>query len=189
MDKNKKKIKSKVKKAVKKSATKVVSKKKVARKTVVAKKTVVVKKAVKKIEKKVIKKSEKYFYAIGRRKSATAQVRLYPSDKSGDNDLIVNDKKMKDYFPMSIAQETLLAPLKDTGVQGKFMFSALVKGGGNTGQVEAIRLGIARALIKFDDQFRAILKANGFLTRDSRVVERKKPGLKKARRAPQWSKR
>jgi small subunit ribosomal protein S9 len=74
-------------------------------------------------------------------------------------------------------------------MQEKFDVSAKVRGGGVSGQAEAIRLGIARALIKFDEELRAVLKANGFLTRDSRKVERKKPGLKKARRSPQWSKR
>jgi small subunit ribosomal protein S9 len=150
----------------------------------------VVAKTTKKSVKKSVKKTvDKYFYAVGRRKSATAQIRLFPTSKSSDGDLIVNDRKIKKYFPKTITQDILLNPLKETGVYGKFKFSALVKGGGITGQAEAIRLGIARALVKFDDQFRAILKANGFLTRDSRVVERKKPGLKKARRAPQWSKR
>jgi small subunit ribosomal protein S9 len=96
---------------------------------------------------------------------------------------------MKEYFPDESLQATFVAPLKETGTQDNFKVSVLVKGGGISSQAGAIRLGIARALIKFDIEFRATLKANGFLTRDARKVERKKPGLKKARRAPQWSKR
>jgi len=140
-------------------------------------------------KKKTAKKSDKYFYAVGRRKTSIAQVRIFPSDKAGENDLIVNERKMSEYFPDESLQATILAPLRETGMQEKFKVSALVKGGGISSQAEAIRLGIARALVKSDKELRAVLKANGFLTRDARKVERKKPGLKKARRAPQWSKR
>ncbi len=133
--------------------------------------------------------SEKYFYAVGRRKTAVAQVRLFPGDDVKESDLLVNNKKMSDYFFRDDLRLTFMEPLKIIGGEGKFRVSALVKGGGITGQAEAIRLGIARALIKFDEELRAVLKAEGFLKRDARKVERKKPGLKKARRAPQWSKR
>jgi len=143
----------------------------------------------KKSSKKKVVKDVKYFYAVGRRKTAVAQVRLYPSAKASENDLIVNDRKMKDYFLGADFQAVFVAPLREVGLQDKFKVSVLVKGGGINGQAEAIRLGISRALIKFDADLRAVLKANGFLTRDARKVERKKPGLKKARRAPQWSKR
>ncbi len=143
----------------------------------------------KKLSVKKAKKIEKYFYAVGRRKTAVAQVRLFPGDKSKDSDLIVNNRKMKEYFLRDDLQAIFNDSLKEVGVQDKFKVSVLVKGGGITGQAEAIRLGIARALIKFDINLRAVLKAKGFLTRDARKVERKKPGLKKARRAPQWSKR
>ncbi|NCU32258.1 MAG: 30S ribosomal protein S9, partial [Candidatus Moranbacteria bacterium] len=106
-----------------------------------------------------------------------------------DKDLTVNTREMREYFPGVIMQSTFEAPLRETGLQEKFKVSVLVRGGGINSQVEAIRLGIARALIKFDETLRPTLKANGFLSRDSRKVERKKPGLKKARRAPQWAKR
>jgi small subunit ribosomal protein S9 len=133
--------------------------------------------------------SGKYFYAVGKRKCAIAQVRIYPEDKSGENDLIVNKKKMKEYFPTLAVQNSFMAPLKTVGMQNKFRVSVLVKGGGQTGQAEAAMLGIARALVKYDEGLRKSLRDAGLLTRDSRIVERKKPGLKKARRAPQWQKR
>lgn len=132
---------------------------------------------------------EKYFYAVGRRKSAVAQIKLYPSGKAGENDLVVNKKKMKEYFRDSIFQNIFLAPLKATGNINKFKIDVLAKGGGFRGQVEAIRLAISRALVKFNEEFKKPLRNLGFLTRDARVVERKKPGLKKARKAPQWAKR
>ena len=149
-------------------------------------KTTIKKKATKK---KAVKKAVKYFYAVGRRKASVAQIRIIPRSKSGEGDLVVNERKMVEYFPDESLQATFVSPLKETGMQEKFDVSAKVRGGGVSGQAEAIRLGIARALIKFDEELRAVLKANGFLTRDSRKVERKKPGLKKARGSPQWSKR
>jgi small subunit ribosomal protein S9 len=133
--------------------------------------------------------SGKYFYALGKRKCAIVQVRIYPEDKAGESDLIVNKKKMKEYFPGLAVQNSFLAPLKTTGMLNKFKISVLAKGGGQTGQAEAAMLGIARALVKFDEGLRKPLRDAGLLTRDSRIVERKKPGLKKARRAPQWQKR
>ncbi|MDX9913772.1 MAG: 30S ribosomal protein S9 [Candidatus Moranbacteria bacterium] len=142
-------------------------------------------------EKKVTKTSKKgkYFYAVGRRKTSVAQVRIFPSDKVGEEDYIVNNRDMKEYFSGTIMQATFVSPFKETGLVDKFKVSVIVRGGGISSQVEAVRLGVARALIKFDETLRPVLKANGFLTRDSRKVERKKPGLKKARRAPQWAKR
>ncbi|MCK4635798.1 MAG: 30S ribosomal protein S9 [Candidatus Moranbacteria bacterium] len=132
-----------------------------------------------------------YFYGVGRRKTAVAQVRVYLNKDAEDNknQLVVNGKKMEVYFPLVSQQNVFSEPLKSSGVDGKCAVSILVKGGGLTGQVDAIKLGIARALIKFDEELRSVLKAEGFLTRDARKVERKKPGLRKARRAPQWSKR
>lgn len=146
--------------------------------------------AVKNAEKKTVKKKadNEYFYAVGRRKTSVAQVRIYPSDKAAEGDVVINDKKLKDYFPVSL-HSVLLAPLKAAGAGSKFKVTVHVNGGGFTGQTEAIRLGISRALVKFDEAFKKSLRDNGFLTRDARVVERKKPGLKKARRAPQWAKR
>lgn len=141
------------------------------------------------MSKEKVKKLDKYFYAVGRRKSSVAQVRIFQDKKDSENKLMVNDREMKDYFPSGNMQETFLSPLKQTGTQDQFRVSVVVKGGGISGQVEASRLGISRALVKFDKELRAVLKASGFLTRDARRVERKKPGLKKARRAPQWSKR
>lgn len=144
---------------------------------------------VKKSEKKSETKGEKYFYAIGRRKSSVAQVRIYSAESAGENDLTVNGRNLKDYFSTQELQNTFLEPLKETGLHGKFKVSVLTKGGGVNSQAEAVRLGISRALVKFDENLKSILKAQRFLTRDSRDSERKKPGLKKARRSPQWSKR
>jgi len=141
------------------------------------------------VEKVVKKTNEKYFYAVGRRKSAVAQIRLFEDNKATDNDLIINGKKFKEYFPTASLQNNLLSPLKAVGMQGNVRMTVVVRGGGTTGQVEAVRLGIARALVEYDEKLKKTLKDLGLLTRDSRKVERKKPGLKKARKAPQWAKR
>jgi len=122
--------------------------------------------------------SEKYFYGTGRRKTAVARVRLYP----GNGKTTVNEKDI-------VLPDNALEPLKLVGKFGSLDISVRVLGGGKTGQNEAIRHGISRALIVMNTEFRPTLKKAGFLTRDQREVERKKPGLKKARRAPQWSKR
>jgi len=154
-----------------------------------------IEKAEKKIEKTVKSAGKpsasagKYFYAVGRRKTASAQVRLFANDKATDDEIVINGKKLKDYFPVVSMQNNLLTPLKTVGMYGKFNMSVVVKGGGVTGQVEGIRLGIARALVKYDESLKKTLKDIGLLTRDSREVERKKAGLKKARKAPQWAKR
>jgi small subunit ribosomal protein S9 len=141
------------------------------------------------VEKIAKKTNEKYFYAVGRRKAAVAQVRLFEDSKATDNDLIINGKKFKDYFPTISLQNNFLTPLKAVGMQGNFSMTVIVRGGGTTGQVEAVRLGIARALVVYDDKLKKTLKDLGLLTRDSRKVERKKAGLKKARKSPQWAKR
>lgn len=149
-----------------------------------------VQKEIEKIEKAVkTEKLGKYFYAVGRRKTSVAQVRIFDQEKATDADLVVNGKKLKEYFPVASMQSNLLSPLKAVGMTGKVRMTALVRGGGVTGQVEAIRLGIARALVKYDETFKKPLKDLKLMTRDSREVERKKAGLKKARRAPQWAKR
>lgn len=122
---------------------------------------------------------DKYIYAIGRRKRATATVRLI----KGKGEVKLNGKELTDI------PAVLIQPLKIVGLEDKFALSAQVKGGGITGQLEAIRLAVARALVKYDETLKPTLRKSGLLTRDPREKERKKPGLKRARRAPQWSKR
>ncbi len=128
-----------------------------------------------------------YYEAVGRRKSATARVRLYPAGESAE--IIVNGKPMVEYFPRLQDQLRLTEPLKLVEMEGKFNVSVLAKGGGISGQADAVRLGIARALIVADPTLRPTLKKAGLLTRDAREKERKKPGLKRARKAPQYTKR
>ena len=145
-------------------------------------------KAIKKTTKKRVKKEkERFVEAIGRRKTATTRVRIFP--KSKEKEFFINKKKANVYFPDFELQEIIFAPLRKTGLQDKFKIEALVKGGGKRGQAEAILLGLSRAIIKIDQKYRDILRAAGYLTRDPRMKERKKFGLKKARRAPQWQKR
>lgn len=127
----------------------------------------------------------KYETGRGGRKSATAQVRIYPGAKG----ITVNNKDYKAYFPSSKQQYSVLAPLELTDMKSAVGVTVVVHGSGITGQAEAIRHGIAQALAKHNPELRKKLKREGFLSRDARVVERKKPGLKKARRRPQWSKR
>jgi len=149
------------------------------------------KKEIKEVIKETKEKAEKaaaYFYGLGKRKTSIAQVRIYPVEKS-EKGIMVNDKKIENFFGIERLSNLAMLPLVTAGQDGKFDVSVKVSGGGITGQAEAIRLGISRALIKFDINLRKILKSQGFLTRDARNVERKKPGLKKARRAPQWAKR
>ena len=128
----------------------------------------------------------KYLRAIGRRKTAAAQVRLY---KSGAGLIMVNGLKLDQYFCQDELSLIVYQPLKLTGLIKDLNISAIVSGGGKKSQAEAIRHGISRALESLDQKLRPVLKSKGWLTRDARKKERKKPGLKKARRAPQWSKR
>lgn len=123
--------------------------------------------------------------AVGRRKRSAARVRV---DK-GSGKIVVNGQPMAQYFPYFEYQETVMAPLKALAKDKDLDFSVKVVGGGKKGQSVAVQLGIARALLKWNEDFKKTLKSLGFLTRDPRIKERKKPGLKKARRAPQWSKR
>lgn len=123
--------------------------------------------------------------ATGRRKTSKARVWIKP----GNGKIIVNNKPVDEYFGQETLKAEVKDPLKETETLDKFDVIANVKGGGYTGQAGAIRHGIARALIKIDKDFRPVLKKEGFLTRDPRMKERKKYGLKKARRAPQFSKR
>jgi small subunit ribosomal protein S9 len=141
----------------------------------------------------MLKKSTKYFEAIGRRKTAIARVRIFVrenKEKEKEQELfLINEKSLRDYFPVSQLQETALSPLKEAGCIDLFKISTMVKGGGFSSQAEAVKHGISKALVLFDINFKQKLKKAGFLTRDSRMRERKKFGLKRARRAPQWSKR
>jgi len=128
----------------------------------------------------------KYIGAIGRRKSAVAQVRLH---HNGTGKIEINARAFENYLPTSILRQTVKAPLVLTGTENMFDIQIVVKGGGQAGQADSIRLGIARALIDFNPEYRAVLKKQGFLTRDARIRERKKFGKLSARRSPQWSKR
>ncbi len=123
---------------------------------------------------------------LGRRKEAVARVRLLP----GTGQWVVNNRTLEDYFPNKLHQQAVKAPFVLLDLEGRFDVIALVHGGGPSGQAGALRLGVARALNEIDrDANRPALKKAGFLTRDARAVERKKAGLKKARKAPQYSKR
>tara|TARA_B100000214_G_C23766164_1_gene534529 strand:- start:196 stop:585 length:390 start_codon:yes stop_codon:yes gene_type:complete len=124
-------------------------------------------------------------YATGRRKSATARVYL----KDGSGNILINDLPLEDYFGREVAKILVKQPLVLLGVEGNYDFTVKVSGGGSFGQAGAIRHGISRALEKYNKDFRSKLKSAGYLTRDSRKVERKKVGLRKARKAPQYSKR
>lgn len=126
-----------------------------------------------------------YIEAIGRRKTATARVRIYP----GTGEIVVNDLPANVYFGRALDQMILRQPLSLTGTESTFNISVHVNGGGDSGQAAAVRLGISRALCASDINFRPVLKSAGFLTRDARAKERKKPGLKRARKAPQYTKR
>lgn len=127
-----------------------------------------------------------YYYGTGRRKAAVARVRLYP----GNGQIIINSKSPEDYFgARNIYRQMINQPLDLTDNAGKFNVTVKVLGGGVTGQAGAVRHGLARALIQADVNFRAVLKKAGLLTRDARIKERKKPGLKRARKAPQYTKR
>ena len=122
---------------------------------------------------------------VGRRKTSTARVFL----KKGKGEITVNKKKLEDYFGREVAQMVVKQPLETTDLTKGVDINATVSGGGSFGQAGAIRLGIARALVEFDENLKPALKKEGFLTRDSRKVERKKVGLRKARKRPQYSKR
>ncbi len=126
-----------------------------------------------------------YFYGTGRRKSSVARVRLYP----GTGKIIINDREIDDYFGLETLKLIVRQPLNLTETAEKFDVICKVAGGGVTGQAGAIRHGISRALLLYDGELRTTLKKAGFLTRDPRMKERKKYGLKGARRAPQFSKR
>lgn len=129
---------------------------------------------------------QRYYEGVGRRREATARVRLYPG---GDGRFVINDRPLQEYFVRELDVMRLMEPLKVTGMDGRFNISVQVKGGGMSGQAGAVRLGLARALLQVNPELRAVLRQRGLLTCDARVKERKKPGLKRARKAPQYTKR
>ena len=163
----------------KKTTTKKTAKKKIAKKPV--RKTAAKKPVVKKVS-----EVEKYIEAVGRRKTAVARVRLF---EKGKKEILINDKNYQDYFPNFDLQKTILAPLEMTDSRDKFKVSVKVKGGGVHAQSVAVRHGLSRTLVKLNPDFRKQLKKASLLTRDPRMRERKKFGLKRARKGPQWSKR
>ena len=130
----------------------------------------------------------RYYEGIGRRKRASARVRIYP-DADATGSFIVNGKDVKEYFPRFGDHIILSGPLTDSELEGKVDITVLISGGGVSGQTSAVRLGVARALMKYDEDLRVMLRQKGHLTRDGRVKERKKPGLKRARKAPTYTKR
>ena len=128
-------------------------------------------------------KTEKYIESVGRRKTAVARVRL-----TGGQGVIINNQELSRYFLLKKHQDNALAPFRELQIK-KFKVEAKVKGGGISAQAEAVRHGLSRALVVMDGEFKSRLRLSGYLTRDSRMVERKKYGKKKARVSPQWSKR
>ena len=170
----------------KKKTTRVVKKKAPVKKA--AKKEAVKKPAAQPIAKKKVAAggAKEYFYANGKRKTSIARVRLYPKGKGV---LTVNNRDGTNYFPTDVQQQIVVIPFKITGNLGVFDITVRVTGGGPMSQAEAVRHGIAKALFEYDPSLRITLKHAGLLTRDSRIKERKKYGLKRARRAPQFSKR
>lgn len=126
-----------------------------------------------------------FYYGTGRRKHSVARVRLIP----GNGNIIINGKDVAEYFGRPVLEMQVRMPLRETETEGRFDVLVNVRGGGLSGQAGAIRHGIARALTEADSEYRPVVKRAGFLTRDSRMKERKKYGLKKARKAPQFSKR
>jgi len=143
-------------------------------------------------------KKGEYIEAVGRRKTSVARVRIYPVSKAASEtadmnsvleNITVNDRPAKTYFPLKNQHRIITSPFEKSDTLGRFSVTVQASGGGVSAQAFALRHGIARALVSFDAEFRKKLKNFGYLTRDPRMVERKKYGLKKARKAPQWSKR
>lgn len=130
--------------------------------------------------------SNPFFYGTGRRKCSVSRVRIYPN---GTGAITINNRDIDDYFGLETLKLLVRQPLELTETSGAFDIICTVEGGGVTGQAGAIRHGISRALLQYNEELRPVLKKAGFLTRDPRMTERKKYGLKKARRAPQFSKR
>ncbi|MCB0345132.1 MAG: 30S ribosomal protein S9 [Bdellovibrionales bacterium] len=132
---------------------------------------------------------ENITYATGRRKSSSARVYLSPAEEGSDTTFVVNKRVFEEYFPNKMTQKVICQPLDVAERLKTYNIKATVRGGGPSGQAGAIRLGISRALIDAEPELRGVLKKSGFLTRDPRKVERKKPGHHKARKKPQFSKR
>ena len=128
---------------------------------------------------------QSYFHGTGRRKTATAQVKLMV----GNGTIIIDGKPLEERFPSLEHQRVIIQPFMATESNGKYNVVVKVAGGGVTGQSDAIAHGISRALVRADERYKPILRSNGLLTRDARAKERKKPGLKRARKAPQYTKR
>lgn len=138
------------------------------------------------IEKDLASKPDRYFEAVGRRKTAVARVRLFTR---GEKQFLVNGKPYQEYFSIEEDSQTATASLRKMKCLDKFRVTAIVKGGGHSAQAEAVRHGTARVLVDFNNNFKKRLRKVGYLTRDPRMRERKKFGLKRARKAPQWAKR
>ncbi len=131
--------------------------------------------------------TKQYFEGIGRRKRASARVRIYFDEPEGS--FTVNGKDVREFFPRFGDYQILTGPLVDAELLDKVDVSVHIQGGGITGQTSAVRLGLARALVKYDEELRGTLRTKGHMTRDPRIKERKKPGLKRARKAPTYTKR
>lgn len=132
------------------------------------------------------KETTQYIEAVGRRKTSTSRARITPSKKA---EVTINGKTVEEYFPTEVLRSHVTQPLAIEGLEQEFTVTVMVKGGGISSQSEAVRHSIARALTKFEETLRKPLKLAGYLKRDPRMKERRKFGLRKARRAPQWSKR
>jgi small subunit ribosomal protein S9 len=137
------------------------------------------------------KRKEKYFQGLGRRKTSVAQVRMFETAGKipEQNDIVINGRKFAEYFTVPEIRDIVVAPFQALDLGGKMRVDARIRGGGVHGQADALRLAISRAIRAYDENFTKALRDLGYLTRDARKVERKKAGLKKARRAPQWKKR
>ncbi len=130
--------------------------------------------------------ADQYYEGVGRRKTSTARVRLHTG---GTGTITVNDKPVDEYFGRPTDAQHVSTPLKLAGAEKRFDVTAKVSGGGDTGQADAVAMGVARALLVSDPELKPMLRKAGYLTRDARAKERKKPGLKRARKAPQYTKR
>lgn len=129
---------------------------------------------------------QQYYEGVGRRKRSSARVRIYPG---GEGRILVNDKPGEEYFTRPGDLADIMKPLELTGLAGRFDVTVHVYGGGVTGQTDASQMGLARALVAYDEEVQSALRKTGMLTRDAREKERKKPGLKRARKAPTYTKR